>query len=119
MGRPTAGGRVEVAGAAVVQAGLGIEFTRGEKERVVKERADDASRRVESRDDVAEGIIRDLVEHRAALVQHQPHRVQVVGPQPVDGGNRPDLWRGRLALAYPLVANGSIRPGWSLPGLDA
>jgi hypothetical protein len=35
------------------------------------------------RDDVAEGIIGDLVEHRAALVQHQPHRVEVVGQIPL------------------------------------
>jgi hypothetical protein len=51
---------------------------------------------VELRDDVAKGIIRDLVEYGTALVQHHPHRVQVVGQLPVDGGVRPDLWRSRL-----------------------
>ena len=45
--RPAAGGRVEVAGTAEVQPGLGVELPRGEENRVVKERADDASRRVE------------------------------------------------------------------------
>ena len=29
-------------------------------------------------------------------VENHPHRVQVVGQLPVDGGVRPDLWRSRL-----------------------
>jgi len=86
LGGPAAGSRVEVAGAVVVQAGLGVELARREQNRVVKERADDASRRVELRHDVAEGVVGDLVEDCAALVQHQPHGVQVVGQPPVDCG---------------------------------
>ena len=94
--RPAAGGRVEVTGAVVIKPRLEVELARGEEDRVVKERADDASRRVESRDDLAKGIIRDLVEDGTAFVQHQPHRVQVVGQQPVDLRVRPDDWRRRL-----------------------
>lgn len=74
--RLAAGGGVKVAGAVVVEAGLGIELPRGEQER---QGADDASRRVELRDDVAKGVVGDLVEDSSDLVQHQPHRVQMFG----------------------------------------
>jgi len=33
--------------------------------------------------DVAEGIVGDLVEHRAGLVQHQPNGVRMVGQIPL------------------------------------
>ena len=45
--RPAAGCGVEVAGPVVVQARLGVKLAPGEQNRIVKERADDASRRVE------------------------------------------------------------------------
>ena len=76
---PAAGGRVEVAGAVGVQTRLGVELARREQDRVHQER-------VELGHDVAEGVVSDLVEDRAALVQHQPYRIQVVGQQPVDSG---------------------------------
>jgi len=63
---PAAGERVEVAGAVVVQPRLEVELTGGEQGRVVKERADEASRRVELRDDISEGVIGDLVQDRTA-----------------------------------------------------
>jgi precorrin-2 methylase len=68
----------------VVRSRLSFELTRGKQDRVVKKRADDVSRRVELGRDVAKGVIGDLVEYRAAFVQHQPHRIQVVGPLPVE-----------------------------------
>lgn len=41
---------------------------------------------VQLHNDVAEGVIGDLLQHVAGLTQHQLHRVQVAGQQPVDGG---------------------------------
>ena len=40
LGGPAAGGRVEVAGAVGVQAGLGVELPRGEQDRVDEQRVE-------------------------------------------------------------------------------